>query len=321
MSKLRLAITTGDVDGIGLEVACKALLRIKSSQSVQFVLFRSSKLHGKKAPLLLEKLRRHLKSVVVSSLSDAIHSDLNSFQLIEVSSENSPGAWFVEAALASKESLLDGIITGPLSKAGLKRDGFSAVGHTDLLKKILRKQDLRMAFCGSQFNVVLITDHVPLRRAVSAASTKNILKTLLLAQEAFGSSLQKPLALLGLNPHAGEEGILGGEESLAFKKALVLARKKGIRVEGPLVPDTAFLKKNWSRYSAYICPYHDQGLIPFKMIHGQESGVHTTLGLPFVRTSVDHGTAKDIFDQNKAKSQSMYEAILMAIKLARQSGN
>jgi 4-hydroxythreonine-4-phosphate dehydrogenase len=120
---------------------------------------------------------------------------------------------------------------------------------------------------------------------------------------------RKPIALVGLNPHAGENGLLGSEE-LKWKGLL-----KSKVVEGPLVPDAAFLPHQWKKYSVYVCPYHDQGLIPFKLVHGFDEGVHLTLGLPFVRTSVDHGTAKELFGKNIAKHGSMREALELAMKL------
>jgi 4-hydroxythreonine-4-phosphate dehydrogenase len=131
----------------------------------------------------------------------------------------------------------------------------------------------------------------------------------------------RPLALLGLNPHAGEEGIIGDTEKKIHHSVIESARERGVKIEGPLVPDAAFFEKNWSEYSVYIANYHDQGLIPFKMIHGQESGIHLTMGLPFVRTSVDHGTAKDIFGKNKADASSMTLAIEWAIRLSRSSAD
>ena len=114
---------------------------------------------------------------------------------------------------------------------------------------------------------------------------------------------------MGLNPHAGEKGIIGNCEADLF-------RKLPSAFSGPLVPDAAFLKKNWKTYSLYLCLYHDQGLIPFKLVHGQDSGVHITLGLPFLRTSVDHGTAEDIFNKNVANHASMLEAIQLNLQLA-----
>jgi len=125
--------------------------------------------------------------------------------------------------------------------------------------------------------------------------------------------LQKlPVALVGLNPHAGESGLLGSEEISTFQPLL----KKLKEVVGPLPPDTAFLKQNWNKFSVFVCPYHDQGLIPFKMIHGTQ-GFHLTFGLTFVRTSVDHGTAFDIYGKNKADGSSMLDAIKACIAMSR----
>jgi 4-hydroxythreonine-4-phosphate dehydrogenase len=111
--------------------------------------------------------------------------------------------------------------------------------------------------------------------------------------------------------------LIGNTEERVHLPVLEAARGRGLKVEGPLVPDAAFFKENWAKYSVFVANYHDQGLIPFKMIHGQESGIHITLGLPFVRTSVDHGTAKNIFGKNKADARSMKLAIDWALKLCR----
>jgi 4-hydroxythreonine-4-phosphate dehydrogenase len=127
---------------------------------------------------------------------------------------------------------------------------------------------------------------------------------------------RRPMALVGVNPHAGENGLIGKEEIWMAK--LIRQSQSRHPIEGPLVPDSAFLPKNWGRYSLYVVPYHDQGLIPFKMIHGFDSGVHLTLGLPFVRTSVDHGTAKELFAKDKARFGSMQDALLTAIRLIKE---
>jgi 4-hydroxythreonine-4-phosphate dehydrogenase len=136
----------------------------------------------------------------------------------------------------------------------------------------------------------------------------------------------KPVAVLGLNPHAGDSGLIGDEEDLVIRPAIAALSNptksespepaRAVAIEGPLVPDAAFTQTNWSRYSLFLAQYHDQGLIPFKTIHGQ-SGVHVTWGLPFIRTSVDHGTAFDIAGEDKADPASMRLAIEWAIKLAR----
>uniref|UniRef100_UPI0039E623D4 4-hydroxythreonine-4-phosphate dehydrogenase PdxA n=1 Tax=Bdellovibrio sp. TaxID=28201 RepID=UPI0039E623D4 len=199
--------------------------------------------------------------------------------------------------------------------------GFKDLGHTDILKRLSKTQYVNMGFVGNKFNVVLATAHEPLSQIAKTLNLQVLQEALLNANELRkklpATQKSKPIGILGLNPHAGERGLIGHEETDLFPKILAFAHKRKIPVEGPLVPDAAFFPNNWKRFSLYLALYHDQGLIPFKMIHGQDSGVHISLGIPFVRTSVDHGTAKDIFGKNKANPQSMIDALRWAIKLAR----
>ncbi len=167
-----------------------------------------------------------------------------------------------------------------------------------------------MGFVGKEFNVLLATDHISLS-SVESQLLNGEFKKALRSADLFRKMLKdkRKIGVLGLNPHAGEKGIIGNCESRLFKKLPP-------QFEGPLVPDAAFLKKNWKRYSVFQCLYHDQGLIPFKMQHGQDSGVHVTIGLPFIRTSVDHGTAEDIFNKNIANCSSMLEAIELNLRIS-----
>jgi 4-hydroxythreonine-4-phosphate dehydrogenase len=180
-----------------------------------------------------------------------------------------------------------------------------------------------MGFIGKKFNVVLTTAHIPIVKVSQSLKAMDILAGIHAAEslrQQLPKPLQKkPIGILGLNPHAGEEGLIGKEELLYLNKAIQTALKEKIPTIGPLVPDAAFLEKNWKKYSVYLAMYHDQGLIPFKIIHGQKSGAHISLGLPFVRTSVDHGTAKDIFGKNEAIANSMIEAIQACLRIVRSS--
>jgi 4-hydroxythreonine-4-phosphate dehydrogenase len=178
-----------------------------------------------------------------------------------------------------------------------------------------------MGFIGKYFSVVIATAHIPLSHVAAKINFKFLSDALLNTnslRKLLPTAIKKrPIAVLGLNPHSGEESLMGNEEASIFPNLLQFARENKIPMHGPIVPDAAFLKKNWSRYSVFLALYHDQGLIPFKTIHGQDSGVHITLGIPFIRTSVDHGTAKDIFGKNKANHRSMTEALEWAIKLSK----
>jgi len=319
---LRIAITTGDADGIGAEVTARALAGIGPKSEVVFYLWRAPRC----SPKLLHLIDRKFKRLTVSTWPEALKIKIESSrQLVDISSNLPPPLWVETTARAAHFGHIDGMTTAPLSKTAIASAGLNDLGHTGILKRITKSKNLYMGFIGDHFSVVLATDHVPLEKVASeltvnqltgAVKAAEYLREVLVRDKHFKSAVQ-PLALLGLNPHAGETGLIGTSETLLHSPVLEAFRESGIKIDGPLVPDAAFFKTNWKRYSVFIANYHDQGLIPFKMIHGQESGIHITLGLPFVRTSVDHGTAKDIFGTGKADPSSMRLAIEWALKLAR----
>ena len=314
-SLIRLCLTTGNKDGIGLEVTAKALQSIGPQSGVQFFLWRSpeSNVHD------LDLIDSRFDRLTVNSWPEALSIDMPYGNgLVDICSDLSPPEWVEISAKSAMFGQIHGIVTAPMSKVTIQESGFKQIGHTEILAKVTKSKFLFMAFVGDQFNVLLATSHIPIKD-VAKALTFEQLEAALTASNTLRSWLpspnnRKPLAVLGLNPHAGENGIIGDEESV-INSVINEFLKRNIPVVGPLVPDAAFFKQNWTKYAVFVCPYHDQGLIPFKMIHGQESGVHITMGLPFVRTSVDHGTAKDIFGLNKADSRSMALAIQWAIDL------
>ena len=167
-----------------------------------------------------------------------------------------------------------------------------------------------MGFVGKDFHVLLATDHIPISSVQRVLEQKKHLSAVANGCREFSKLFKSKgdICVLGLNPHAGEKGILG-----SFEKKFYSKKRKGFTV--PLSPDAAFLKTNWKKFKFYLAQYHDQGLIPFKMHHGQDNGVHITIGLPFLRTSVDHGTAKEIYNKNRANPASMIQAIQLNIKL------
>lgn len=320
LNSKNILITTGDADGIGFEVAAKALCDLpkaffKANRVFVFV----TKSYQKKYFDLLNK-NFVLNSVTLSSED----FELADFQtpsqkpaLNFMIAIDSPANWiFNLAEICMKNPLSTALVTGPLSKTLIKDSGYPFIGHTEILAHVTKTTSLYMGFVGKFFNVVLLTGHIPVSH-VSSALKKINWKKFFQIIKSFKQGLPKknrPLALVGVNPHAGENGLISTGEEDVLGKRLKLA-KKSLNIQGPLVPDAAFLKANWVKYSVYLCPYHDQGLIPFKMIHGQDHGAHVTLGLPFIRTSVDHGTAKDIFGKNKANPNSMKEALLLARRL------
>lgn len=313
-----VAITTGDVDGIGLEVTSKALSSLGPKTQFQFVLFRSKLASKKSLGLIDRKFRR----ITFNDIHSALQAPLSSKnQIYDIASDLPPAIWVETAAKLCLTGTFHALVTGPLSKTSIREAGLKDMGHTGILKRVARADDVYMGFYGSHFSVVLITDHLPLREAPNALSVERI-KGAIKAGRTLEpllrkSLLPKPVALLGLNPHSGEQGLIGDEE-INLHTLAINALNGHVPVAGPLVPDAAFATDNWNKYRFFVANYHDQGLIPFKMIHGPLGGVHLTLGLPFLRTSVDHGTAKDIFGRNIASSKSMTEALKAALYLMKK---
>lgn len=315
----RVAVTTGDIDGIGYEVSAKALAKLGPQKGCHFFVFVSPRSEFRHRDLL----RKKFSIVTFTDLAAALrfsNSNTNTGYLIEILSNNSPALWVETAAKNCLNKNFHSLVTAPLSKQEIKLAGFSDLGHTDILKRLSKKKNAFMTFVGDRFNVLLVSGHQPVKQVESKLSRSLIREALENALSARSflpkSQQEKPLAVLGLNPHAGDQGMIGQFDGKTLKP--LLKTYSSSKVVGPLVPDVAYLPENWSKYSFYIAQYHDQGLIPFKMIHGFDSGVHLTLGLPLRRTSVDHGTAKDIFGKNRANPHSMIEALRWGVRLAQK---
>ncbi len=313
----KIALTTGDVDGVGLEVAATALAQIGPQKNCAIFLFRGFKL-SENQDRLLKKLDSKFGRITFYSIESALiffdilqkTKSLDSGFIFDLALKTAPAEWVIACTHLCKNKLFDSLVTGPISKTGIQKSGYPFVGHTGIFRDIFPKNNLFMGFVGRDFHVMLATDHVPLKNVEKTLSNKKYLSSVFQGANEFSNIFKskKPIALLGLNPHAGEKGILG-----SFEKSYLSKNK--FMLSAPISPDAAFLKKNWQKYKFFLALYHDQGLVPFKMHHGQDSGVHVTIGLPFIRTSVDHGTANDIFNLNKANPASMIDAIMLNIKL------
>jgi 4-hydroxythreonine-4-phosphate dehydrogenase len=209
------------------------------------------------------------------------------------------------------------LVTAPIHKESLHLAGVPYPGHTEILADKTATQDYCMMMASSEINVCLVTTHVALSEVPGLLTEERIVMVIKLADNAMKRmGCPSPrLVVCGLNPHAGEQGLFGDEEERHIASAIKLASESGLDVKGPLPPDTAFVPSRRASTDAYIVMYHDQGLIPFKML-AFDVGVNVTLGLPIVRTSVDHGTAFDIAWHGKVSPGSMIEAIKLAVKLA-----
>ena len=240
-----------------------------------------------------------------------------------------PGVLSAEAGRAAYESIcaavrdaqagiIDGIATAPVNKLAFARAGLPWKGHTDLLGHLTGSSRVAMMFWSEPLKVVLATVHVPLAD-VPRTLTRDLLDGVidLTARELPRFAIAEPrLALAGLNPHAGEDGLLGGEEDRVLRPAVESARARGIRIDGPFPGDTIFVRAARGEFDAVVACYHDQGLIPVKLLAFGRA-VNVTLGLPIVRTSVDHGTAFDIAGKDAADPSSLIEATRLAARLVQ----
>jgi 4-hydroxythreonine-4-phosphate dehydrogenase len=221
----------------------------------------------------------------------------------------------IRAALAKR---IDGVVTAPINKEALRLAGVDHPGHTEIFTALTGAKRTCMMLYSDKLAVSMVTTHVGYLEVPGRLSVERVLNVIELTAEAIGWMLRRAprIGVCGLNPHAGEHGLFGeGEEERFIEPAVAKAKKRGIDTTGPLVPDAAFTTGVRKQFDALVCLYHDQGHIPFKML-AFETGVNTTLGLPIIRTSVDHGTAFDIAWQGKAAPTSLYSAIHIAAQIA-----
>ncbi|MEP0842926.1 MAG: 4-hydroxythreonine-4-phosphate dehydrogenase PdxA, partial [Phycisphaerae bacterium] len=226
---------------------------------------------------------------------------------------------FLDAAIAAgRNALVEAIVTGPICKESWFLAGYRYPGHTEKLARAFGADRVAMMFVGGPLRVGLASIHEPLFALRDSFTIGRVFHPLDLMAEALrdGFGIERPrIGVCGLNPHAGENGLFGDEESRIIEPAIVMAREAGHHVEGPLPADTLFWRAAHGQFDAVLAMYHDQGLIPVKLL-AFESACQTTLGLPIVRTSVDHGTAFDLVGQNRANPESMKSAIRLACELA-----
>ncbi|HTZ17270.1 MAG TPA: 4-hydroxythreonine-4-phosphate dehydrogenase PdxA [Dissulfurispiraceae bacterium] len=312
-SKTKLAVTIGDPAGIGPEIVLKSLL--------------SDEVAGICRPLIIGSESVLLEAAEKMGLA-FVPADHNILNAGEIKDRNFPksraslaggrdcAAYIKKAAELAMLKVVDAIVTAPISKEALKMAGLAWPGHTEMLAELTGTKDYAMLLCGGPLRVILTTIHTALRNVPGLVTRDKVLQTIMLAKRACEMmGINGPrIAVAGLNPHAGESGIFGDEEIGQIAPAIEEAREMGIPVTGPYPPDALFHKAYKGDFDIVVCMYHDQGLIPLKMV-AFEKGVNMTVGLPFVRTSPDHGTAYDIAWKGIADPSSMIEAIKLAAGL------
>ena len=328
-----VAVTMGDPAGIGPEVILKALSDPVIQRACRPLILgdwgvlNRTRLGGKKFPQLirwqtgqpLSPLLSRRDCFVVCSLSELGPKQSRPATPVRAAGHGAYRYICVAAHLALS-GFADAIATAPISKSSLIDAGYNYPGHTELLAEIGRTPECRMMLIGGELRVVPVTGHVALMNVSRGLTRKSIRTTIELTHRGLREFFAIPrprIAVAALNPHAGERGIFGDEEKEIIAPAVRAATRMGIRAHGPLPADSLFHRAARGDYDAVVCMYHDQGLIPLKL-HHFFGGVALTLGPPFIRTSVDHGTAYDIAGKGEADESSMKEAILLAARLARR---
>ncbi|MDH3648650.1 MAG: 4-hydroxythreonine-4-phosphate dehydrogenase PdxA [Saprospiraceae bacterium] len=327
MDKIRVGITVGDINGIGLEVIIKTLSHPKITDFCTPVIYGSAKIVSYHKNIVKPP------EFVYQSLQDASRlsndrinivncwTDTVSISLGEPTEESGKFAYIAldRAAQDIANGLIDALITAPIHKHAMSKAGFPYTGHTDFLTEKFGDGESLMLMVGDQMRVGVATDHIPISEVSDMISKELLLRKIGMLEQSlkrdFG--IEKPLiAVLGLNPHAGEEGLLGTEEIEIIRPAIIEMKKKGSLISGPHSADGFFGSGEFRKVDGILAMYHDQGLIPFKALNfGQ--GVNFTAGLNIIRTSPDHGTAHRIAGQNVADPSSFRKALFLALDLHR----
>ncbi len=319
-----LTITMGDPNGVGPEIIVRALDSPDVKRYCNPVVIGDA--YAMEAALKLLKLPIKLKIINSPDESKTPARTINLIDLgitkkIKEKKPTKEGgracvSYIKKAVEFALDKKIDGIVTAPISKEALRTAGFKWPGHTEMLADLTNTKDYAMMLVGGPLRVILVTIHTALKNVPNLITRQKISKTIRLAKKACEMlEIKNPrIAVAGLNPHAGEAGIFGDEEIKRIIPAIKAAKREGIPVSGPHPPDTVFNKAYKGDVDIVVCMYHDQGLIPLKMI-AFDKGVNVTIGLPFVRTSPEHGTAYDIAWKGIANPSSMIEAIKLAAKL------
>ena len=320
-----IGITCGDINGIGMEVIIKTFSDNRILEQCTPIVFASNKLvnfYRKGAA------DTHFNYQNIKDFSKINHKQINVFNCWEEDVTVSPGQLneaggryavkSLEAAMqALQEGHIQGIVTAPIHKKNVQSETFNYTGHTPYLKAAGGADDVLMILYADNLRVALVTEHLPIKDVAQTLTKGMIVSKLRLLHQSlrrdFG--IDKPkIAVLGLNPHAGDEGLVGNEEETIIKPAIKEAKQQGQLAYGPYSADAFFARRSYLQFDAVLAMYHDQGLIPFKTIAANE-GVNFTAGLSFVRTSPDHGTAFDIAGKNVAEPSSFITAVFECVDI------
>lgn len=325
--KIRIGISIGDVNGIGLEIIIKTLIDHRIYDYCTPIVYG----HTKVASFYRRTIEANeFNFNVISQASQAQHKRANMINCWEEDVKIEPGVISKEAGKFAFQSLqratndlieghIDGLVTAPINKDTIQNEEFHFPGHTEYLQERAGAPDSLMFLVSDSLRVGVVTGHIPVADVARSITVEKILSKLRLMDASLRNDfwIRKPkIAVLGLNPHAGDNGLIGNEEQATIIPAIAEARANDILAFGPYSADGFFASGTAHQFDAVLAMYHDQGLIPFKQI-AFESGVNFTAGLNIIRTSPDHGTAYDIAGQNKASEVSFREALFTAIHVVK----
>lgn len=322
-----LAITMGDTNGIGPEILAKALARDSLWATCAPVVIGSLRVLQAARALTPACPEPHL----VTDLSAVSARPEDGVSVLEAGVEApewDPGrldaaanrcavAWLREAVRLAMAGTVAGLVTCPLNKEGIHLAGYSYPGHTEIIAEMTDSPDYRMCLFAGAMRIVHLTSHHSMADAIRLVRRERIVKTVAIAHDCLTrlGLVRRKIAVSGLNPHAGEAGVLGTEELTDIAPAVDECRSLGVDCLGPLPPDTVFRRMHMGEFDLVVAMYHDQGHIPLKLI-AMDHGVNVTLGIPIIRTSVDHGTAYDIAGKGLAHEDSLCAAVELAAQFA-----
>ena len=329
MDRPLIAVTMGDPAGIGPEVCAKALSSKEVKRISRCVLIGDAKtlkyaIKVSKLPgVSVNPIKNIEEAGFQKNKIDVLDLDNVNFSKIKIGTVSKMAGkasmQYVECAIElALSGKVEAMTTGPINKTAIQKAGYRFKGHTELLVKRTKARRYAMMFVSDNFWVILATTHLALKDVSRALSKKRVLETIRLAHETVGKVRGRVprIGVAGLNPHAGEGGLFGKEEKKYITPAVLEAKKMGMDVKGPISPDAIFYLANAGVFDVVVAMYHDQGLIPLKLVSFNRS-VNVTAGLPIIRTSVDHGTGFDIAGKGWANPQSLIQAIEVASHFAR----
>ena len=329
MSKILVGITQGDSNGIGYEVIIKALSDPRILEQFTPVIYGSSKIFSFYRKTIPEI--EQMDTNAINNAREAHPKRVNIVNCLPDSAYAEPGQATPESAKAAiacldravedlKAGEIDVLVTGPINKKAMSGQGFGFPGHTEYIQNAFGVKDVTMLMVSSRIKVGVVTGHIPLKDVAASITEEKILSKLRLINESLQKDfcIDKPrIAVLSLNPHSGDGGLLGDEEGRIIIPAIKKAVDEGILAFGPFSPDGFFGLSHYENFDATLAMYHDQGLAPFKAL-SFEDGVNFTAGLPVVKTSPDHGTAFEMAGRDEADPLSMRAAIFTAIDIFRK---